>query len=161
MPSQVDCIGVFADASPEKIVETVAETGLTGVQLHGEETPEYCQQLRQLLPDTELIKAIRVKSPQSLVRASEYTSVNTLLLDAYDPQIQGGTGQTIDWETIRQFRPPIPWLLAGGLTPHNVVDALTQLRPDGIDLSSGVERSPGDKDLEKVARLFEQLTKRF
>ena len=161
LPSQVDCIGVFADASPEEIGEIVTETGLTGVQLHGEETPEYCQQLRQLLPDTELIKAIRVKSPQSLAQTGEYTSVNTLLLDAYDPQLQGGTGQTIDWETIRQFCPPIPWLLAGGLTPHNVVDALAQLRPDGIDLSSGVERSPGDKDLEKVARLFEQLTKRF
>ena len=161
LPSQVDCIGVFADASPEEIVNIVTKTGLTGVQLHGEETPEYCQQLRQLLPDTELIKAIRVKSPQSLTRTGEYTSVNTLLLDAYDPQLQGGTGQTIDWETIRQFCPPIPWLLAGGLTPHNVVDALAQLRPDGIDLSSGVERSPGDKDLEKVARLFEQLTKRF
>ena len=162
LPSQVDCIGVFADASPEEIVNIVTETGLTGVQLHGEETPAYCQQLRQLLPDIELIKAIRVKSPQSLAQTSEYVeSVNTLLLDAYDPQLQGGTGHTIDWKTIEQFCPDIPWLLAGGLTPDNVVDALAQLRPDGIDLSSGVERSPGDKDLEKVARLFEQLTKRF
>ena len=162
LPSQVDYIGVFADASPEEIVNIVTKTGLTGVQLHGEETPEYCQQLRQLLPDIELIKAIRVKSPQSLAQTSEYVeSVNTLLLDAYDPQLQGGTGHTIDWKTIEQFCPDIPWLLAGGLTPDNVVDALAQLRPDGIDLSSGVERSPGDKDLEKVARLFEQLTKRF
>ena len=162
LPSQVDCIGVFADGSPKEIGEIVTETGLTGVQLHGEETPEYCQQLRQLLPNTELIKAIRVKSPQSLAGASEYVeSVNTLLLDAYDPQLQGGTGHTIDWKTIEQFCPDIPWLLAGGLTPHNVVDALAQLRPNGIDLSSGVERSPGDKDLEKVAQLFKQLTKRF
>jgi phosphoribosylanthranilate isomerase len=69
----------------------------------------------------------------------------------------GGTGQTLDWLTLKQFRPSCPWLLAGGLTPDNVLDALSELQPSGIDLSSGVERSPGDKDLEKVAVLFERV----
>jgi phosphoribosylanthranilate isomerase len=83
--------------------------------------------------------------------------VDALLLDAYHPHLLGGTGKTLDWETLQQFRPSCPWLLAGGLTPENVIDALSLLQPSGIDLSSGVERSPGDKDLGKVARLFENV----
>jgi phosphoribosylanthranilate isomerase len=69
----------------------------------------------------------------------------------------GGTGKTLDWVTLRQFRPDCPWLLAGGLTPDNILEALSGLQPNGVDLSSGVERSPGDKDLDKVAQLFEQV----
>jgi phosphoribosylanthranilate isomerase len=84
--------------------------------------------------------------------------VDTLLLDAYHPQLLGGTGKTLNWETLQNFCPSIPWFLAGGLTPENVLDALSQLQPSGIDLSSGVERAPGDKDLDKVAQLFEQLS---
>ena len=69
----------------------------------------------------------------------------------------GGTGLTLDWATLEEFKPTIPWLLAGGLNPDNVQEALQSIAPQGIDLSSGVERSPGDKDLGKVARLFKQL----
>jgi phosphoribosylanthranilate isomerase len=83
--------------------------------------------------------------------------VDTLLLDAYHPGQLGGTGQPLDWAALQQFSPLCPWFLAGGLTPDNILDALKQVNPTGIDLSSGVERSPGDKDLTKVARLFEQL----
>lgn len=158
LPLEVDKIGVFANASTEAITDVVAAAGLTGVQLHGEETPEFCQQLRQLLPQTELIKAIRVKTPQSLSQVDTYGEwIDTLLLDAYHPQMLGGTGHTLDWQGLTQFQTNAPWLLAGGLTPDNITNALEQLHPDGIDLSSGVERSPGDKDLDKVARLFERL----
>jgi phosphoribosylanthranilate isomerase len=83
--------------------------------------------------------------------------VDWLLLDAYHPTMGGGTGLTLDWATLGDFKPTVPWLLAGGLNPDNVRDALQTINPQGIDLSSGVERSPGDKDLGKVARLFEQL----
>ena len=79
------------------------------------------------------------------------------MLDAYHPQMLGGTGKTINWQNLAQFKPALPWMLAGGLTPDNVTDALACLQPDGIDLSSGVERSPGDKDLNQVAQLFQQL----
>ena len=79
------------------------------------------------------------------------------MLDAYHPQMLGGIGHTIDWQDLAQFKPAIPWLLAGGLTPDNIKDALSRLQPNGIDLSSGVERSPGDKDLDKVAQLFEAI----
>lgn len=155
---KVDRIGVFAGATLEEICQTVTTAGLNTVQLHGEESPQFCHQLRQLWPQIEIIKALRVRSSAALGQANIYTNwVDTLLLDAYHPQMLGGTGKTLDWTELQKFKSPRPWILAGGLTPDNIVDALSQLHPDGIDLSSGVERSPGDKDLAKVAQLFEQL----
>ena len=158
LPKQIDRIGVFADTSVEEICQIVEFAGLTGVQLHGDESPEFCHQLRSMLPDIEIIKALRIKNSQALEQVQIYfSSVDTLLLDAYNPQMLGGTGATLDWKTLQQFQPGCPWLLAGGLTPDNVLDALKQVNPNGIDLSSGVERAPGDKDLDKVAKLFEKL----
>ncbi|GAB4189394.1 MAG: phosphoribosylanthranilate isomerase [Coleofasciculaceae cyanobacterium] len=154
----VECIGVFANSDREQICQVVTESGLTAVQLHGDESPEFCETLRQSLPGIQILKAVRVKTPDCLERAGTYTScVDTLLLDAYHPQLLGGTGKTLDWVTLQQFRPSVPWFLAGGLTPDNILEALSMLQPSGIDLSSGVERSPGDKDLDKVAQLFERL----
>jgi phosphoribosylanthranilate isomerase len=154
----VQYIGVFAAAEPETIVAAVRESGIDRVQLHGDESPEFCARIRELLPGIEIIKALRVKDAATLEKAASYSdSVDTLLLDAYDPRQLGGTGRALDWEAIAAFRPPLPWFLAGGLTPDNIGDALTRLSPDGIDLSSGVERSPGDKDLAKVASLFDRL----
>ncbi|HBL59926.1 MAG TPA: phosphoribosylanthranilate isomerase [Cyanobacteria bacterium UBA8803] len=154
----IDRVGVFADTSIEEIYQIVTEAGLNAVQLHGGESLEFCQELRQSLPRIEILKALRVKTPASLDRADTYAScVDTLLLDAYHPDQLGGTGKTLDWVTLRQFRPPCPWLLAGGLTPENVLEALRELQPNGIDVSSGVERSPGDKDLNKVAQLMKKL----
>ncbi len=155
---QVDRIGVFANATVEEICQIVANTNLSAVQLHGNESPEFCEKLRQSLPEVEILKALRVKTTECLDQAVTYGSyVDTLLLDAYHPQLLGGTGKTLDWKTLQQFNPKCPWFLAGGLTPDNVLDALTKLQPHGIDLSSGVERSPGDKDLDKVAQLFEKV----
>ncbi|MDJ0588583.1 MAG: phosphoribosylanthranilate isomerase [Pleurocapsa sp. MO_226.B13] len=160
LPSNIDKVGVFADHSPTEIAEIVKTARLTAVQLHGSESPDFCTRLRHLLSDEiELIKAFRIASAASLGDTEAYIGrVDTLLLDAYHPQMLGGTGQTLNWEDLEQFNPPIPWLLAGGLTPANITDALARLQPDGIDLSSGVERSPGDKDLQKVKQLFQQLT---
>lgn len=158
LPEVVDRIGVFANATFEEIRETFHQAKLTGVQLHGDESPLFCDRLRQELPHGELIKAIRVKTPQSLTLAHSFIPhVDTLLLDAYHGQQLGGTGLTIDWQSLGEFRPAIPWFLAGGLNPDNIMDALSCLNPDGIDLSSGVERSPGDKDIAKVTQLFEKL----
>ena len=158
LPINMQTIGVFANETLENIEKVILATGLTGIQLHGDESPEFCQQLKQVLPKREIIKALRVKSIESLNDAIAYFPVvNTLLLDAYHPQQLGGTGQTLPWESLKAFKPPCPWLLAGGLTPDNVLTALTYLHPDGIDLSSGVERSPGDKNIDKVAQLLKIL----
>jgi phosphoribosylanthranilate isomerase len=158
LPKSIQTIGVFANTSIEQIYQIVLETGLTGVQLHGNESPDFCDRLRQMLPQIELIKALRIKCSATLLQTQDYfNSIDALLLDAYHPQHLGGTGKTLDWNSLQQFSPSCSWFLAGGLTPDNIQEALQQLKPDGIDLSSGVERSPGDKDLEKVKQLFDRL----
>ena len=156
----INRIGVFANSTLDNICQVVAQTNLTGVQLHGDESPEFCQQLRGSGPaGIEIIKAIRVKTSAALGMADRYVNiVDTLLLDAYHPDQLGGTGQPLEWASLQEFHPGSPWLLAGGLKPDNILEALKQVNPTGIDLSSGVERSPGDKDLTKVARLFEELS---
>ena len=158
IPPNIDKIGVFANTTISEITQIVKKSRLTGVQLHGDETPEFCHQLRQSLSQVEIIKAIRVRSLEHLQTTPHYTDyVDTLLLDAYHPQQLGGTGQTLDWQMLQEFNPTCPWFLAGGLTPDNILTALNQINPNGIDLSSGVEHSPGNKDLDKVALLFQNL----
>ncbi len=159
LPKRVDSIGVFANPSLTEIEEVLAVAQLTGIQLHGDETPQFCGQVKQLWPDLEVIKAFRIKTTESLSDIPEYTEViDTLLLDAYHPQQLGGTGKTLNWDSLETFKPDRPWFLAGGLNPDNILQALNGLAPDGIDLSSGVERSPGDKDINKVTQLFTQLS---
>lgn len=158
LPPPIQKIGVFANAEIDEIQALVAQTALTGVQLHGSESPQYCQKLRKILPHIEILKAFKIRDSESLNAIETYGDrADTFLLDAYHPQMLGGTGKTLDWQSLQAFQPSRPWLLAGGLTPENIKTALNQLQPHGIDLSSGVERSPGDKDIKKVARLFEQL----
>jgi phosphoribosylanthranilate isomerase len=91
----------------------------------------------------KLIKAFRIRSDADLAAVQPYeTIIDAILLDAYHPHLQGGTGATLNWRSLQTFRPARPWILAGGLTPGNVSEALELLKPDGIDLSSGVELSP-------------------
>lgn len=153
--SKLDLIGVFLNASIEEICQTVEQGGLNGVQLHGDESPEFCREVRshldQLKSNIKLIKALRVKDQLGLEQAQLYSdAVDAILLDAYDPQMAGGTGKTIDWQMLRDFCPHCDWWLAGGLSPENVEQAIALVCPIGLDVSSGVERSAGDKDLSKV-----------
>lgn len=158
LPDDVGKIGVFVNEKPSKIVQVVQQSHLTGVQLHGQETPDFCQEIRQLLPQIEIIKALRVENSHALNELENYDHcIDTLLLDAYHPQLLGGTGHTLDWHLLQNFKPSLPWFLAGGLTVDNIDLALSQVSPQGIDLSSGVEISPGDKDLEKVAQLLHKI----
>jgi phosphoribosylanthranilate isomerase len=159
--SGLDLIGVFLNASMHEIGETVAIAGLNAVQLHGDESPEFCVQLRSQLnttnPKIKLIKALRVKDRSGLEQANLFCEVvDAVLLDAYDPQMAGGTGKTLDWQMLRDFRPACDWWLAGGLSPENVADAIALLHPKGLDVSSGVERSAGDKDLTKIEQFLQR-----
>ncbi len=157
----INTVGVFANFSVDTIHHVVTLTGLNTVQLHGTESIAFCEELRAALPNTEIIKAWRVKDLSDLALIQTYSGVvDSLLLDAYHPDALGGTGQTLNWEQLAAFSPSIPWLLAGGLTPDNICTALSQVQPDGIDLSSGVEVSPGNKNLELVDRLFTNLSGR-
>ncbi len=158
---RVDRIAVFVNADLSAIVPIWHTCHLTGVQLHGQESPEFCYQLRQHLPSAKLIKAIAIQSPADLQLALSYSSfVDVLLLDAYDPQRAGGTGKTIDWSILQNCHSTlreIQWWLAGGLHPSNVAQAIALLQPKGVDVSSGVEQRPGDKDIVKVKQFLEAL----
>ncbi|WP_330202686.1 phosphoribosylanthranilate isomerase [Cyanobacterium sp. Dongsha4] len=156
--SEISKVGVFVNQSIENILDIVEKAGLTGIQLHGDEPPSMCTTLRESLPDLEIIKVFRYQNSDSLAKLDDYLSViDTILLDTYQKDMYGGTGKTFNWSELADFRPPRPWLLAGGLTPDNVLLALNTLKCDGIDVSSGVETNPGEKDLNKIKLLLEHL----
>ncbi|MFM7733473.1 MAG: phosphoribosylanthranilate isomerase [Cyanobium sp.] len=130
-----------------------AERGHDVIQLHGEESPELCAELRRRF-HLPLWKALRVRSPAQLAACSAWFGcVDALLLDAWVPDQRGGTGQAIPPEWLAGFAPPLPWWLAGGVTPERTPALLAQLQPTGLDASSGVEDAPGLKNLARVAAL--------
>ncbi|MCH8557306.1 MAG: phosphoribosylanthranilate isomerase [Balneolia bacterium] len=152
-----DYVGVFMDEDPEK-VNTIAElSGLSFLQLHGDESPEYCQQMR--LP---IIKAFRIKPDMDeddiYKLISPYKNcAEYVLLDAWHPDAAGGTGHTFDWSTAKKLHKDFRIILAGGLKPENVKHAVQAVKPFGIDVSSGVEISPGIKDHDKISQLIESV----
>lgn len=155
------CLGVLvvADPTEAELAELAAGLGHRVVQLHGDESPERCAELRRRLgPDLGLWKALRIRRPEDLELADAYVPhVDALLLDAWVPDQLGGTGHRIPIEWLQAFHPQRPWWLAGGVGPGRVAPILASLRPDGLDASSAVERAPGDKDLERVAALVAAL----
>ncbi len=161
LTNRVGRIAVFVNADLCSILDIWQNCHLTGIQLHGQESPEFCHQLRQALPTAKLIKAIAIKSSADIELALSYRTVaDVLLLDAYDPQMAGGTGKTIDWSILHNFRSAlteVEWWLAGGLHAGNVAQAIATVLPKGIDVSSGVENSPGDKDIHKVKQFLNAL----
>jgi phosphoribosylanthranilate isomerase len=154
----VPLVGVFAEPAPADLDAYVEVGGIGAIQLHREESPQFCAQVRERFPQLELIKALRIRQPADLARADNYRDcVDTLLLDAWHPEQLGGTGESLDWNWLEQFRPGLPWLLAGGIGPANVAEAIARACPDGVDLSSAVERAPADKDLDRVAELMSAI----
>ena len=143
-------VGVFRNEEPE-IVRAVAHyVGLDLVQLHGEEGEDDIRAAG--LP---VIKALRVGAP--VPRADRTAGADWLLFDTIDPMLAGGTGRTFDWSLLAAVDRARPFFLAGGLTPDNVAAAIAAVRPDAIDVSSGVESAPGVKDHERVRRLMENV----
>ena len=144
---------VVADPSDDQLDQLSPERGHQVLQLHGDETPQRCHQLRERL-GLRLWKALRIRQPDDLQRAAAYAPVvDALLLDAWVPDQLGGTGHRIPLEWLSAFRPELPWWLAGGIRAERVAAVLERLQPTGLDASSGVERAPGDKDLEQVRAL--------
>lgn len=142
-------VGVFVDVPVARILELREQVGFRCVQLHGDEPPEA---LTPLLPHA--YKALRVRGPQVLQQAERFGGEH-LLLDAYVPGQPGGTGATFDWALARELASRRRLTLAGGLTPDNVARAVAEVRPFCVDVASGVERSPGVKDLELVRRFID------
>jgi phosphoribosylanthranilate isomerase len=149
------CLGVLVVADPQ-----AADLDWLGggqghdiLQLHGQESAERCQELRQSL-GVKVWKALRLLDRTDLNRAALYAPhVDGLLLDAWVADQLGGTGQRLPLEWLQGFKPEVPWWLAGGIASQALPEILSRVRPDGLDVSSAVEKSPGDKDLEGVAKL--------
>lgn len=151
---------VVADPEDGQLPQFAGNQGHGVVQLHGSETPERCRQLRANLGCT-VWKALRIRSPDDLLRAGDYAPmVDALLLDAWVPDQLGGTGHRIPGEWLEGFTPPLPWWLAGGIRADRVAPLLARLTPTGLDASSGVERAPGDKDLALVQDLVDAVRNR-
>tara|TARA_B100001939_G_scaffold330424_1_gene327579 strand:- start:442 stop:1095 length:654 start_codon:yes stop_codon:yes gene_type:complete len=153
---------VVVNPSDDELESLRPEQGHQLLQLHGEETPERCQQLREEL-GLPLWKALRIRSAADLQRAAAYSAVvDGLLLDAWSATAHGGTGERLPLQWLQGFQPELPWWLAGGIGPSNARQALDQLaqqdlRPTGLDASSGVEQSPGLKDLQQVEALVKAV----
>jgi phosphoribosylanthranilate isomerase len=149
------CAGVLVVADPgeEGLAALLPERGHRILQLHGRESPDQCSALRRRLGCT-LWKALRIRSGADLDQAQAYEGhVDALLLDAWVPDQLGGTGHRIPLDWLERWSSPLPWWLAGGMAPERVAEVLARVRPTGLDASSGVERAPADKDLNRVAAL--------
>lgn len=143
-------VGVFQDASPDYIREIHGVAGLDLAQLHGSESDDDVREL--VIP---AIKTLRVGD--TLPDTHAVPNAAWLLFDTYDERRAGGTGRRFDWSLLAMYERTKPFFLSGGLTPENVVAAISLVRPEAIDVASGVETSPGVKDHAKVARLFERV----
>lgn len=144
LPPLIDTVGVFVDESVDRVNKIADYCGLDLVQLHGDESPAFCRKIHR-----RVIKAFRVKDLQSIKELEKY-SVSGFLLDTFTDNLHGGTGKTFDWNLALPAKKIGPVILAGGLTPRNIRQAISQARPYGVDVCSGVEKSPGIKDPEKV-----------
>lgn len=152
LDSSIKKVGVFVNASPDIIEETVCAAGLDVVQLHGDETADDIKQLRRLLPKVELWKAVRVKNEQSISNALTL-GADLLLLDSFTPGEYGGTGKTANLKLIRSAKLKTSFFLAGGLSCENIREILRQITPYGVDISSGIETN-GVKDREKIKKIM-------
>ncbi|MFZ2087622.1 MAG: phosphoribosylanthranilate isomerase [Desulfobaccales bacterium] len=153
LPPLVMTVGVFVDEEAELVRETAERAGLDWVQLHGQESPEYCRSLGR-----RVIKGFRIKDQGSLTVIPEYRdAVQAFLLDTYKTGTAGGTGETFDWTLARQAKDWGPIILAGGLNPANVAQAIHVAQPAAVDVASGVEKQPGKKDPEKMREFFEAV----
>ncbi len=143
LPPFVATVGVFVDAGLGEIRGIRAFCRLDLAQLHGDESEDFVNQL-----GNGTVKALRVRG---VVPANTYIGA-TLLLDTYSPSAQGGTGTTFDWNLASEISRSRPIILAGGLSPENVADAIRAVNPYAVDVSSGVEHEPGRKDHDKMSR---------
>lgn len=148
LPPFVTRVGLFVNETPERVGAIAGYCGLDVIQLHGDEDPGTCS-----YPPRRVIKALRVKNAESLA-GHERFQVSALLLDAWVAASYGGTGHCFNWALAATVARQRPVILAGGLTPVNIAAAIRQVHPYGVDVSSGVESTPGIKDPEKVSQFI-------
>lgn len=154
LPPFVTAVGLFVDAERHEVEQVLRTVRLDLLQFHGDETPQYCASF-----GCPYIKAVRVRPGINLVEyAAEFGTAKALLLDAYQEGVAGGTGLQFDWSLIPANLPK-PVILAGGLNPANVADAIAQVHPYAVDVSGGVEREKGIKDADKIAAFLREVNR--
>jgi phosphoribosylanthranilate isomerase len=154
LPPSIMCVGVFVNLpAPEQVRRIAGEAGVNAVQLHGDESPAYCRELKDLF----VIKALRVAGDFEPEHAAQYET-EAILLDAFSPAVFGGAGHTFDWSVAMRTRPLVGKLfLAGGLNEQNVSAAIEAVQPYAVDACSGLESAPGRKDAAKVRAFIEAV----
>lgn len=151
LPPFVNRVGLFVNADSHFIDEVLCEVPLDTLQFHGDENPQACAQYAM-----PFIKALRVNEQTNIVQlAQDYQQASGLLLDAYNPNVYGGTGEQFDW-SLANVDIDLPIILAGGLNPDTAAQAVEQVNPYALDVSSGVESAKGIKNLEKIQQFIHQ-----
>jgi len=152
VPAFVSVTGLFVNPEREEVERVLAQVPLDLLQFHGDETPEFCESFGR-----RWIKAIRVREAGQIEAAfNTFRNASGLLVDAWDPDRYGGTGQSFNWSLIPAHR-PMPLILAGGLSSANVARAIEEVRPWAVDVSGGVEQAKGKKDATKLSEFFREV----
>jgi len=162
---RVALVGVFVNSTLEEVCDIAERVGLSHIQFHGDELPTMVAELKSKHPNTLTIRAVRVReddfeAAQSEIDQWQDAGIDAVLLDAASIGSFGGTGKKLNWGALEQLTMNVPWLLAGGLDCENVADAIATCNPDGVDVASGVESSPGIKDAELVRKFVQNSTQK-
>ena len=155
VPAYVQTVGLFVNASSDEILEVLKTVSLDVIQFHGDETPEQCQQIAKLT-GRRWYKAIQVKPDLdviSTIKQYQQVGASAMLLDAWHPELKGGTGHSFDWSQFPQF--DIPLILAGGLKPENIENAIKMTGAYAVDVSGGVESAKGIKDQQLIEQFMQ------
>jgi len=155
LPPFVLPVGVFVNQDLDSVRRLFDDCGLALAQLHGDESPDFCESLKR-----PVLRALRLQSRSSFLALAEFKGrmgVRGFVVDAFSDTVYGGTGHTTDWSLAGEVAKAVPILLAGGLTPENVQEAIRQVQPYGVDVSSGVEQSPGRKDSAKMRAFIQSV----
>lgn len=147
---EIQKVGVFVNEAVSEVLKAVLVSGIDIIQLHGDETSDYIDQLRSFT-DCEIWKAVRVKTSEDIINA-EKLGADKMLLDSFSESQYGGTGKVADWDVIKKTDIKTPFFIAGGLNENNILSAVSELSPYGLDISGGIE-TDGCKDREKMKKI--------
>ena len=155
----VERVSVVKNTPIDTIIKNfLGEPNETIIQLHGDEDIDYCKKLKQKIPDIELWKAFRIKNKEDLDKIKIYENfIDTILLDSWNKETYGGSGEKIEQKYLEDLSFSKPWWLAGGVSPEWLEVIIRKIKPNGIDISSKVEISPGIKDIDKVKLLIKEV----
>ena len=158
---KIERVSVVKNKPIDSIIKNfLGEPNETVIQLHGDEDIDYCQKLKQKIPNISIWKAFRIKSKQDIDKIKVYENfVDAILLDSWNKETYGGSGKRIEQNYLEDLSFSKPWWLAGGVSKEWIDEILKKIKPDGIDISSSVETSPGIKDLEKTKKIIKEIKK--